>query len=148
MSYTFLFYRHIMFRHSCGKCHFTNTRRPSDITLADFWGWEKTDPDFNSDDKGASLVLLNTERGKEIFNAIQDRLNTIPVKLEDCMQPNLMYPSVIDSKRDEFERDFIRKGFRYVFHKYGEDNWHSRMHKLYKRFRHLAGRILKTLHLR
>lgn len=41
MSFTFLFYKHIMFRKSCGKCHFANTKRPSDITIADFWGWEK-----------------------------------------------------------------------------------------------------------
>lgn len=41
MSFTFLFYQHIMFRHSCGKCHFTNIQRPSDITIADFWGIEK-----------------------------------------------------------------------------------------------------------
>lgn len=26
MSFTFLFYKHIMFRRSCGKCHFTNTK--------------------------------------------------------------------------------------------------------------------------
>lgn len=38
MSFTYLFYQHIMFRQSCEKCHYTNTRRPSDITIADFWG--------------------------------------------------------------------------------------------------------------
>ena len=44
ISFTDLFYQHIMFRLSCGKCHFANTRRPSDITLGDFWGWERFDP--------------------------------------------------------------------------------------------------------
>ena len=48
MSFTFLFYKHIMFRKSCGNCHFANTKRPSDITIADFWGWEKTDQNLNS----------------------------------------------------------------------------------------------------
>lgn len=62
MSFTYLFYQNIMFRHSCGKCHFANTQRPSDITIADFWGWEKTDPEFNKDNKGVSLVLVNTEK--------------------------------------------------------------------------------------
>jgi hypothetical protein len=37
----YTFYQHIMFRHSCGECHYTNLRRTADITLADFWGWEK-----------------------------------------------------------------------------------------------------------
>ena len=36
MNFTYLFYKHIMFRKSCGNCHFANTKRPSDITIADF----------------------------------------------------------------------------------------------------------------
>lgn len=67
MSFTFLFYQHIMFRHSCGKCHFTNIQRPSDITIADFWGIEKVDPNINSDDKGVSLILINTEKDKNFL---------------------------------------------------------------------------------
>lgn len=62
MSFTYLFYQYITFRYSCGKCHFCNTRRPSDITIADYWGWQKTDPNINKDDKGVSLVFVNTEK--------------------------------------------------------------------------------------
>ena len=104
-----------MFRHSCGKCHFTNTRRPSDITIADFWGWEKTAPDINKDDKGVSLILVNTEKGRKIFDAVKDRMTVIPAKLEDCLQqPNLWHPSVIHPLRMKFEKDFQQKGFDYV----------------------------------
>ena len=108
-----------MFRHSCGKCHFCNTTRPSDITIADFWGWEKTDPLFNQDNKGCSLVLINTPKGREIFEAVKDKLNTIPAELENCLQPNLQHPSVIHTKRMQFERDYMRWGFKYVYYKYG-----------------------------
>ena len=65
-KYTRLFCEHIMFRKSCGVCHFANTVRPSDITIADFWGWQKTDESFNKDDKGVSLVLCNTKKGRAI----------------------------------------------------------------------------------
>lgn len=118
MSFTYLFYKHIMFRKSCGNCHFANTKRPSDITIADFWGWEKTDPSFNSDNKGVSLVLLNSEKGRKLFEAVHDRMNTIPANLEDCLQPNMMHPSEIHPKREQFETDYSKKGFLYVFHKY------------------------------
>lgn len=121
MSFTFLFYKHIMFRKSCGNCHFANTERPSDITIADFWGWEKTDKNFNADNKGCSLVLLNTEKGRKLFEAVHDRLNTMPVKLEDCLQPNMMHPSESHPKREQFEIDYSRKGFKYVYFKYGEE---------------------------
>lgn len=126
MSFTFLFYKHIMFRKSCGNCHFANTKRPSDITIADFWGWEKTDKNFNADNKGCSLVLLNTEKGRKLFEAVHDRLNTMPVKLEDCLQPNMMHPSESHPKREQFEIDYSRKGFKYVYFKYGEEGWRYR----------------------
>ncbi len=127
MSFTFLFYKHIMFRKSCGKCHFTNTKRPSDITIADFWGWKKTDPTFNADNKGCSLVFVNTEKGRKLFEAVSERLNIIPANLEDCMQPNLRHPSVIHPRRDQFEREYAQKGFEYVYCKYGEDGWRHKL---------------------
>lgn len=117
MSFTLLFYQHIMFRHSCGKCPYTNTKRPSDITIADFWGWEKTDPSINADDKGVSLILVNTEKGREIFEAVKDRMTVVPAKLEECMQANLQHPSLIHPRRMEFEQDYQRKGFDYVINK-------------------------------
>lgn len=122
MSFTYLFYQHIMFRSSCGKCHYTNTKRPSDITLADFWGWEKTDPNINKDDKGVSLVLINTEKGREIFDAIKNQMTVVPAKLENCMQPNLQHPSYPHPNCVEFERDYAHKGFVYVMKKYGNEN--------------------------
>ena len=114
MSFTYLFYKHIMFRKSCGNCHFTNTRRPSDITIADFWGWEKTDPNFNADNKGASLVLLNTEKGRKLFETVKDRMNIIPANLEDVMQPNMIHPSEIHPQRDKFEKLYSERGFLFV----------------------------------
>lgn len=141
MSFTFLFYKHIMFRKSCGNCHFANTKRPSDITIADFWGWEKTDPKFNADNKGVSLVLLNTEKGRKLFEAVKDRMNTITAELDDCLQPNMMHPSAIYPKREQFEIDYCRKGFKYVYLKYGEEGWRNTI-------RILKYRILKIIKLR
>ena len=144
MSFTYLFYQHIMFRQSCGKCHFTNTKRPSDITIADYWGWEKTDPNINKDDKGVSLILVNTDKGREIFDAVKDRMTVIPARLEDCMQPNLRHPSVFSKEWRSFERDYERKGFEYVMRKYGEDNWKKKLRKLARRVKR---KIKKTLGL-
>lgn len=140
MSFTFLFYKHIMFRKSCGKCHFANTKRPSDITIADFWGWEKTDPDFNADNKGVSLVLLNTEKGRNLFEAVKNKMNTFPAKFEDCLQPNMLHPSEIHPKRDQFEKEYAKKGFKYVYFKYGEEGWRNKLFwykKKIKRFLHI-----------
>lgn len=143
MSFTFLFYKHIMFRKSCGKCHFTNTKRPSDITLADFWGLQRTDPTFNADNKGCSLVLLNTEKGKRLFEAVQDRMNVISAKLENCLQPNMIHPTVIDPKRDKFEKDYIRHGFKYVYFKYGEEGWRYKLRNFPNRVKQAIKKIIR-----
>ena len=144
MSFTYVFYQHIMFRHSCGKCHFCNTTRPSDITIADFWGWEKTDPNINQDDKGVSLVLVNTPKGREIFEAVKDKLNTIPAELENCLQPNLQHPSVIHPKRMDFEKEYIKYGFKHVMYKYGDTGWRYKFRKFIQRVKNKIEWILKT----
>lgn len=121
ISFRYLFYQNIMFRYSCGKCHYTNTKRPSDITIADFWGWEKIDKNINKDDKGVSLILVNSEKGRKIFNLVKNNMIVVSVQLQDCMQPNLRRPSVIHPLRKNFERDFIRKGIEYVMnHDYNQ----------------------------
>lgn len=145
MSFTYLFYQHIAFRHSCGKCHFCNTKRPSDITIADFWGWQKTDPNINKDNKGVSLVFVNTEKGRRLFEAVRNDLDVIPAKLEDCMQPNLQHPSVIHPKRMAFERDFAQHGFEYVMYHYGNVGWRYQLRTFLGKAKNKLRRIIKRI---
>lgn len=123
MNFTYLFYQHIAFRKSCANCHYTNLHRPSDITLADYWGWERTDPTFNADDKGVSLVLCNTEKGKELFESVKDRLDTIPVELANAMQSHLEKPSELHLLRDDFEDYYGKNGFAKTMRKFGYMGW-------------------------
>lgn len=72
-DYTQLFYNHHILRPSCFCCRFKDIPRNSDITLADFWGIDKVLPKFN-DGKGVSLVLVNSEKGKHIFESCSEQL--------------------------------------------------------------------------
>ncbi len=143
-GYTTLFYEHIMFRHSCGKCHFANTVRPGDITLADFWGWEKTDPSLNADDRGISLVFLNTEKGRRLFEGAGKYMDIVPAELDMCIQSNMRMPSGINPYRMKFEEDYVKYGFEYVYSRYGEDGVRYRFRQLKWRmklfFRRLTGK--------
>ena len=69
---TFLtaFLRAIANRPCCYDCKFTRPYNFADITLGDFWGVDKLTniKDFSD---GTSLVLLNTDKGKEFFKDIQ-----------------------------------------------------------------------------
>lgn len=119
-SFTYLFYRHIMFRPVCSECRYSNFKRPSDITLGDFWGWEQNVPDMNIDDKGVSLVLVNSTKGQMFINQLRDTYDLRAVDNLSYIQPNLKAPSVFDPKWKSFERDYSKKGFEYVLRKYGD----------------------------
>lgn len=116
--YTDLFYKHIMLRRSCGSCHYCNTVRPSDITIADFWGIEKTNTEINKDNKGVSLLLVNTDKGHRVLEEIKNKLYLISAKLDDCLQANLMHPSILNAKSKEFESLYVKRGFTSVLKKY------------------------------
>lgn len=50
-------------RPSCYACPAKSGKSHSDITIADFWGINSVNPDMD-DDKGTSLVLVNTDKGE------------------------------------------------------------------------------------
>lgn len=128
--YTDLFYKHIMLRQSCGSCHYCNTVRPSDITIADFWGFEKTNVEINEDNKGVSLLLINTDKGHRVLEEIKNKMCLISAKLDNCLQANLMHPSILNAKSKEFESLYVKRGFIYVLKKYTNVGLNSIIGKL------------------
>lgn len=132
-TYTYLFYRHIMLRPSCSKCHYTNFNRPSDFTLADYWGWEKLTPDFNKDNKGCSLLFVNTEKGRHFLKYISIDLNLIVSNKILCLQPNLQIPSKPSDKSSLFEYLYIKYGFKKVAQKFSDLNYKSNIKKIIRK---------------
>ena len=63
MYFRYLFYRHSILRPACYKCPYKGEYY-SDITIADCWGIEKVNNEFN-DNQGVSLVIVNSEVGKQ-----------------------------------------------------------------------------------
>lgn len=124
--YTDLFYKHIMFRPSCEKCRYTNFNRPSDITLADFWGIDKAVSGFN-DNKGVSLIIVNTKKGQRIIEEVNSKLEIRESNKDDCLQPNLQHPTVFSRKTDEFWKDYNSGGIEFVMNKYGNNDFISQM---------------------
>ena len=60
-------------RPSCHRCPCKGLRSGSDLTIADYWGVATRLPDMD-DDKGTSLVMVNTERGGNAFSALAGRV--------------------------------------------------------------------------
>lgn len=121
-----LFYALVMLRLNCHRCPYANLNRPADITIGDFWGWEKLSNEF-SDEKGVSLCLINTEKGKQMLDAVKDKVELRLCDLEHCLQPNLQYPTKKNPLREQFEADFEAYGFEYVAKHYGDLNLKSKI---------------------
>lgn len=87
-------------RMSCYECPFARIERCSDITLADYWGVREYDPDFPSIGKGVSLILPNTEKGKNLFEGLKPifYIKRIPVA-NTVKNKNLHTPSTLTSNR-------------------------------------------------
>ena len=116
--FTKLFYEHNILRPSCYECKYKSIFHPSDITLADYWGIENVVPGF-SDDKGVSLVLINTIKGKLLFDDAIASLNCVPTDISQSLQPPLQHPYPRPSERDAFWNDYYSRGFDYIAKKYG-----------------------------
>lgn len=79
-SYYRAFLPNISLRRSCGNCKYAKIPRVADITIADFWGIEKYSSKLN-DKKGTSLVLINNDKGRIIFDNLKFQLlESVPIK--------------------------------------------------------------------
>lgn len=87
-TYMRLFLNNVSIRPSCADCAFNNKRSLADITIADYWGVDKQFPEFD-DDKGITLVLINTTKGKQLFDSIKDKTTYISTDFEKGAQYNL-----------------------------------------------------------
>ena len=67
------FINNLFLRPSCTKCQFKSFSSGADITLGDFWGSSELKPPY-LDDKGISIVSINTAKGKELFSDIRPHL--------------------------------------------------------------------------
>lgn len=59
-------------RECCGQCEYANISRIGDFTIGDFWGVDTLDRDCD-DGKGTSLVMVNSEKAKNLMSAIRNK---------------------------------------------------------------------------
>lgn len=141
-------------RPSCYDCQFKGFPQSSDITLGDFWGIEKIDKTMDQD-KGTSLVMVNTKKGTHLISTISDKIQIKAFCMEDIARGN---PAINTSLtptitcRKEFFNDLDKLGFEKVAKKYfinhikNTDNKLKTVKKMKRRAKRIA-RVLKTLGL-
>ena len=103
-NYMRLFLSRICQNQSCSDCKYRKIPRIADITLGDFWGVANYHPEMD-DDKGTSVVLLNTIHGEELFENVSERVKQCKSALENAIAAN---PCIVCSDKENFRRiDFF-----------------------------------------
>ncbi len=92
-------------RLSCYNCSFKGFPQQSDITLADFWGIESIDASLDQD-LGTSLVMINTDKGKKLFNQISPRIIRKEFSLDDALSGNPAITTSIQASNQDREKFF------------------------------------------
>ena len=105
-KYMTAFLRGYIYTENCYYCPYAKVERVSDITLGDSWGTELS---VVEQEKGISLVLCQTKKGKELLN--NSGLYLLPVNSEKAVSGNdqLQHPHVMPSQRRKIFNS-IRKG--------------------------------------
>lgn len=119
-QYLAAFLRNYALRPSCFECQFTTVTRSGDLTLADFWGVAKKYPEYDRDDKGTSLVLVNTEKGRAWLNCCQSSLFLGPADLDTAItgNPMLVRSCPRPPERETFYLDLKTMPFEAMIRKY------------------------------
>lgn len=96
--------KNLYLRPSCHDCPTKKGKSHSDITLADFWSVWVLHPDVY-DDKGTSLVLINSFKGEALLSELSDAdILKKTVDFEDAVYYNQawMHSATPHSKRKKF----------------------------------------------
>jgi len=120
--YMTAFLKNISLRPSCYNCRFKTLNRPSDITLADFWGVQNIFPEID-DDKGASLIFINSQLGEKIYSEILDNIVYKEVDILDAVKYNsaAIKSPLPHINREKFINDINIYTFDKLVNKYCKD---------------------------
>jgi coenzyme F420-reducing hydrogenase beta subunit len=106
-------------RLSCYNCQYRTPSHQTDITLGDFWGvknYKKID-----DREGISAVIINSEKGKELFDRIKGAIECFDADINQIKAGNFtLYKSKdMNEKRSEFFAGLSKEGLKKQMIRYG-----------------------------
>ena len=93
-------------RPSCFHCRYTSYQRVSDFTLGDFWNFDQARLRFDPRG-GVNEVLVNTAKGRALFEQVRENADIQPLTKEVAWQPHLEYPAKEPAGRAKFWNEYL-----------------------------------------
>ncbi len=117
--YYYSFLRGRIYRPVCYQCKYATSMRPGDISIGDYWGVEEFHPSIPTEN-GVSAILINTEKGKEIFDNIKEKVYCFSTSLENISSRNeqLIRPSSQYKYRDRIYSHLSKWTFEKLANRY------------------------------
>lgn len=140
------FLKNLNLRKSCYNCKFKKINRNSDITLADCWGIENIDKKY-FDDKGTSLVILHSDKGKFLYNEIKSKFISSSIDLEEAIKYNTAINKSVDmtNARSKFFKNIDKYNYKEVFQKATEITTHEKIKTFLSRIKSKIKKLLKVI---
>lgn len=106
------FFWNYSLRNSCYECTAKQSGSCADITLADCWGIENMDTSLD-DDKGTSLIILNTEKGRKMMTRIVHKMECAEIPNQIFHQYNRAHAESVrrPMERERFILNILRYGW-------------------------------------
>lgn len=108
------FAQNLYLRPSCYLCqwNYSILDSISDYTIGDYYGIEKEHPNFDYE-MGASAVIINTHKGKKLFEMLLQDLDFLETTVEKISNRNipLLNPPKKHKNRERFFVDFINNNY-------------------------------------
>lgn len=105
---------HLMSRPSCYECPFTTVERVADISLGDLWGVHLYCPELYGQNSGASLIICNTEKGKEALALAKQELYGHELNFNTVLkyQSPMRKPIDKNPQREMFMKDLLDMDYK------------------------------------
>ena len=131
-----------IYRDNCYNCSYANLKRVGDLTVGDYWGFQKFSPELKaksniSEKKGVSCLIINNKIGQKMFDKYGDDLAVYSVEIEKVMIINaqLREPACHTKKRAKLLTIFANKGYAPI-----EKNFQNKL--LLKQYKDRIKRII------
>lgn len=98
-----MYFRNKILRPSCHYCKYCMVERDSDFTIGDFWGIDRVRPNMD-DGMGTSLIILHTDKAKDIWSQVCEDMNYFECEKNDLLQPRLLEPTGMAKEREHVMR--------------------------------------------
>ena len=122
-------------RPSCYECKVKGTPRFADISVADCWGAENLFKGPLAEDIGTSLVMINNEKGRKLFESAKPYMHCQEMPWEVVHAGNGMIDNPLPPPkypRDEVFAIIREKGFQGLMDKFVLPDWDARKKKTTK----------------